>query len=47
MLKLVFVAYFVAVVRRFGPWILECLENGPFWDHQMGEKWVQNVLFEK
>ena len=39
MVKQVFLARFEPVVTRIGPWnILQCLENGPFWD----QKWVKN-----
>ena len=46
-LEQVFLAHFEPVVTRFGPWkILECLENGPFWDQKMGQNWVENVFWK-
>ena len=47
MLRQVFLAHFVSVVTRLGPWkIPKCLEKAPFWD----QKWVKNgskMLFPK
>ena len=48
MLRKVFLGRVEPVVARFGPWkIPKCLENGPFWDEKMGQKWVKNAFFQK
>ena len=46
MLKQVFLARFEPVVACFGTWKMpKCLENGAFWGHTVGQKWVKNAIF--
>ena len=48
MLKQVFLAHFDPVGTFFSSRrIPTCLENGPFLDPKMAQKWVENVFFQK
>ena len=48
MLKQVVLAHFEPVATGFGSWkIPKCLENGPFWEPKLVQKWAKNAIFQK